>query len=216
MPQRRSVSRIKREDFIRCCVDSGIQMTFVHPLAHGLLKILADARAAHAERRVEVAEAARDLSECADCATLVTQSGEIPFYVDGDELSRAYDVSLFGEVKPSVDFVLFLEDGDGTPCVGFAEAKLGGTLPSGGRPRHPTRQDLFEKIDYSVKRIGGHVPLCDEAYLLAAKCAVDEQKSRVHRWNQEQSFPMRLECLCLRDFLEEVDAPLSGSAHCDD
>lgn len=212
MPRQISVRAVDASEFFGCCVACGVQVTFAHPVAQGVEKVVADGRSALAQRTDLQDDAVADLDACACCS--VVDSASVSYYVDGDEWSTAQDMHLFGEIKPSADFVLFAKDVAGTLRACIAEAKLGVTLPKSGQARYPTRKQLLDKLDYSLRRLDNRVPTNDEAFLIASKSTIDEQEHRVHRWNQEHAFPLIVRCMCLRDFLETVDVALVQGSSC--
>lgn len=199
-------------EFQRCCVDCDIQAACVHPISVGIEKIFADGRAAHANRSVQSSEDGAALARCAICSR--SSADDDVLYVDGDEWSDALDVRLFGTPKPSVDFVLFCRDASRSVKACLMEAKLGGTLPESGKVRNPSRIDLLEKIEFSIRRLGNKIPIYDRAYLIAPIATLEEQRSRVYRWNQENIFPVRMECKCARDALEAVGVNMVSARVC--
>ena len=207
-----SARTVDAAEFFGCCETCGIQACCAHLIDRGVEKILEDGRAALSLREVVPAEAVADLENCV-CCTMVEAETE-PHYVDGDEWSKLADGNMFGALKPSVDLVLFVKDAGGALRACLAEAKLGSVLPQSGQVRRPTRTELFEKLDYSCRRLANRIDVCEEAFLIASKSTEDEQRSRAFRWNQEQSFPLKVKCLCLRDFLETVDVQLRHERVC--
>lgn len=209
---RQLVRVVDAAEFHQCCVDCDIQVSCVHPVCDGVEKIFADGRDAHANRSVQPPEGGAALARCANCSRVSTDDELL--YVDGDEWSDALDVRLFGVVKPSVDIVLFCRDASSILKACLMEAKLGGTLPESGKVRNPSRSDLLEKIEFSMRRLGNKIPVYDRAYLIAPMVTLDEQRSRVHRWNQENIFPVRMECKCARDALEAVGVNMESARVC--
>jgi hypothetical protein len=143
------------------------------------------------------------LYKCSACSCSTNQKIENVWCVDNDSWSKCSDVVKWGTEKGSADFFVVLEN-DGAQLIQLVEAKLG--VVSGGQnklPRHPSPQQLYDKYDWSVKRIGNGIKINDALIVLFSNSVIEKMKNRFSRFNRERR-GVKILSMCVESYLESI------------
>lgn len=184
---------------------------YLLPLCRGLRKVFIDAHNAHVSNSGVGPSHVKKLAECEECSRLETLMGKGPLCIDNDAWKLLGDQSDFGQIKPSVDLLMFVED-EGAERVIMVEAKLGGaTRQKKDAPKRPTQTELVEKYNWSVERLGGCLELCQTLWLIVSSNTLMKMRRKVWRWNKsDASHPVA--CLCCAEFLSRLGVVLVDEA----
>ena len=180
-------------------------------LDRGMKKLFDDGHDAHQSNSGIKPSQIQRLAECEVCSRIEKKVGEGPLCVDNDAWKKFGDEHDFGEVKPSVDLLLFAEESSDVRVV-MVEAKLGSaTRRKGDAPKRPSHVEICDKYDWSVKRISGHLSVHRELWLLVSSNTFQKMRQKVRRWNQSDS-AHPIVCACCSDFLSQFGVSLVDSA----
>lgn len=122
------------------------------------------------------------LQACRACSTRNTDD---VYCLDVDSLKRDLDYKLYGFQRPSVDLAVpFYSNGVSTTFL-LIEAKLGEwSTEDESRPRHPGREELFEKYKLSKERLNAFGKVSDVLYFIVPRSTYKGQRYRASRWNK--------------------------------
>ena len=200
-------------------IELSVQMVgavrYLLPLRRGIVKAFADGHDAHRSNVNIKPIQKKKLSNCERCSQIKTIMGSGPLCIDNDAWKLLGDRCDFGEIKPSVDLLLFVVDSDMEQLV-MVEAKLGGAVRrKGDAPQRPSQVEICEKYDWSVKRIGGCLKVNRTLWLLVSSNTLQKMRLKVSRWNRSDStHPIR--CVCCADFLAKFEVEEFDQSKIDD
>lgn len=193
-----------RTDIESVCKLIGAPTTTIFTLKEVIKRVFNDGFLALENNQIASGRDCDILDRCLSCSCLTNQNIENVWCVDNDIWSEKCDKVHWSEEKPSADFFLLFND-DESQFIQLVEAKLG--VVSGGqkkKPRNPSRQELYDKYEWSVKRIGPGCVVKGALIVLFSNSVIEKMKNRFSRFNRENRVP-KIICMCAESYLESIE-----------
>jgi hypothetical protein len=193
-----------RAEVVSFCISIGAPSTTIFTLKDVVKRLFNDGFQALENNRIASKSDRDTLDRCLSCSCLTNQKIGSVWCVDNDVWSKEFDRAHWGAEKPSADFFVLLNDNE-SRFIQFVEAKLG--IVSGGqekRPRHPRPQELYDKYEWSVKRIGIGSVVSGSLIVLFSNSVIEKMKNRFSRYNRE-NHGIKIKCMCTESYLESLE-----------
>lgn len=184
---------------------------YLLPIDRGMKKIYDDGHDAHRTNPNIKPSQIKRLADCEVCSQNAVKMGDGPLCLDNDAWKELGDCHDFGELKPSVDLLLFVNDAGREQLV-MVEAKLGSaTRRKGDAPKSPSQKEIQEKYDWSIRRVDGKLPVHRDLWLVVSSNTLQKMRQKVNRWNRSDS-AHPIACSCCSDFLSGFGVSLANPA----
>ena len=140
------------------------------------------------------------------CRACVERDFDDVHCLNADGYKEEVDWNEYGALQPSTDIAVPIYGDAAQIGLLLVEAKLGERSSTDSRPRHPGKEELFDKFKYTVERLNRFAKINNSLYFLVPKSSYQWQCYRASRWNKG-SRPCDIVVRCCNQFLEEVGVP---------
>ena len=192
-----------KDELLSICEQIGAPSATILTLEKVISRVFNDGFQALENNQKATQKDCDSLNRCLSCSCSSNEKIADIWCVDNDSWSKCCDIAKWGAEKFSADFFVVLNKNDSW-TIQLVEAKLG--VVSGGqekRPRHPGPQELYDKYDWSVRRIGDGSMVQDGLIVLFSNSVIEKMKNRFSRFYRENR-GVKIICMCVESYLESI------------